>query len=77
MICLLYHNVLCLATASRVDQIYTIQACINLAGIKIEETDNGRGKRISLKTLVRVTMLTGYCYRSPVSYSPLFLEARL
>ncbi|KAF6840039.1 rho guanyl nucleotide exchange factor [Colletotrichum plurivorum] len=43
MICLLYHNVLCLATASRVDQIYTIQACINLAGIKIEETDNGRG----------------------------------
>ncbi|KAL0939286.1 rho guanyl nucleotide exchange factor [Colletotrichum truncatum] len=43
MICLLYHNVLCLATASKVDQIYTIQACINLSGIRIEETDNGRG----------------------------------
>ncbi|KAF9879079.1 rho guanyl nucleotide exchange factor [Colletotrichum karsti] len=43
MICLLYHNVLCLASASKVDQIYTIQACINLNGIKIEETDNGRG----------------------------------
>ncbi|OHE97807.1 RhoGEF domain-containing protein [Colletotrichum orchidophilum] len=43
MTCLLYHNVLCLASASKVDQIYTIQACINLASIKIEETDNGRG----------------------------------
>ncbi|TDZ23565.1 T-lymphoma invasion and metastasis-inducing protein 1 [Colletotrichum orbiculare MAFF 240422] len=43
MICLLYHNILCLASASKVDQIYTIQACINLNGIKIEETDNGRG----------------------------------
>ncbi|KAK1639162.1 RhoGEF domain-containing protein [Colletotrichum phormii] len=43
MACLLYHNVFCLASASKVDQIYTIQACINLASIKIEETDNGRG----------------------------------
>ncbi|OLN82036.1 Phosphatidylinositol 3,4,5-trisphosphate-dependent Rac exchanger 1 protein [Colletotrichum chlorophyti] len=43
MICLLYQHVLCLASASRVDQIYTIQACVNLANIKIEETDNGRG----------------------------------
>ncbi|UQC80492.1 RhoGEF domain-containing protein [Colletotrichum lupini] len=30
-------------SASKVDQIYTIQACINLASIKIEEADNGRG----------------------------------
>ncbi|EXF86532.1 RhoGEF domain-containing protein [Colletotrichum fioriniae PJ7] len=30
-------------SASKVDQIYTIQACINLASIRIEETDNGRG----------------------------------
>ncbi|KAF4782247.1 RhoGEF domain-containing protein [Colletotrichum scovillei] len=43
MTCLLYHNVFCLASASKVDQIYTIQACINLASIKIDETDNGRG----------------------------------
>ncbi|GKT41869.1 uncharacterized protein ColSpa_02050 [Colletotrichum spaethianum] len=43
MICLLYHNVLCLASASKADQIYTIQACINLGSTKIEETDNGRG----------------------------------
>ncbi|KAK1994235.1 RhoGEF domain-containing protein [Colletotrichum falcatum] len=43
MICLLYQTVLCLASASKVDQIYTIQACINLDSIKIEETDNGRG----------------------------------
>lgn len=44
MISLLYKDCLCLATASKVDQIYTIQACISLDGIKIEEADNGRGK---------------------------------
>ncbi|KAM0329891.1 hypothetical protein ACHAQA_004056 [Verticillium albo-atrum] len=43
MVCLLYNDVLCLASASKVDQIYTIEACINLHGIKIEEPDNGRG----------------------------------
>ncbi|KAI1862887.1 hypothetical protein JX265_008933 [Neoarthrinium moseri] len=43
MICLLYKEYLCLATASKVDQIYTVQACIGLNTIKIEEADNGRG----------------------------------
>lgn len=43
MICLLYRDLLCLATASRVDQIYTIHACIGLQSIKVEEADNGRG----------------------------------
>ena len=43
MIALLYRDWLCLATGNRVDQIYTIQACIPLATIKVEAADNGRG----------------------------------
>ncbi|KAI0013472.1 Dbl homology domain-containing protein [Xylariaceae sp. FL0662B] len=43
MVTLLYKNYLCLATASKVDHIYTIQACISLGDIKIEEVDNCRG----------------------------------
>lgn len=40
---LLYKNWLCLASASRVDQIYTLQACIPLGQVKVEAVDNGRG----------------------------------
>ncbi|KAI0482895.1 Dbl homology domain-containing protein [Xylariaceae sp. FL0804] len=43
MVALLYKECLCLATAGKVDQIYTIQACIGLDGVKVEEADNGRG----------------------------------
>ena len=43
MVVLLYREVLCLASASRFDQMYTIQACINLTDIRIEEADNCRG----------------------------------
>ncbi|KAL2017916.1 hypothetical protein VTK56DRAFT_1572 [Thermocarpiscus australiensis] len=43
MVALLYRDWLCLATASRFEQIYTIQACIALADIRMEEADNGRG----------------------------------
>ncbi|KAH6650772.1 hypothetical protein F5144DRAFT_589180 [Chaetomium tenue] len=43
MVALLYRDWLCLATAARVDQIYTIQACISLTNIRVEEVDNGRG----------------------------------
>ncbi|KAL7927474.1 hypothetical protein ACQKWADRAFT_4522 [Trichoderma austrokoningii] len=42
-ICLLYRHVLCLASAGKVDPIYTIMACINIDDIRIEEVDNGRG----------------------------------
>ncbi|PTB64175.1 Dbl homology domain-containing protein [Trichoderma citrinoviride] len=42
-ICLLYRDVLCLASAGKVDPIYTIMACINVDGIRIEDVDNGRG----------------------------------
>lgn len=43
LICLLYRDYLLLASASKTDQIYTIQACIALNEIGIEEVDNGRG----------------------------------
>lgn len=43
MVTLLYKDWLCLASASRVDQIYTLQACIPLSHIRIEAVDNGRG----------------------------------
>lgn len=44
MVTLLYKDWLCLASASKADQIYTLQACIPLSQIKIEAVDNGRGK---------------------------------
>ncbi len=43
MICLLYRDWLYLASAGKSDQIYTIQACIALNKIKVEDVDNGRG----------------------------------
>lgn len=43
MVALLYKNWLCLASASRADQIYTLQACIPTSNIKVEPVDNGRG----------------------------------
>ncbi len=44
MVTLLYKDCLVLATTGRADQAYTIQACIGLDSIRIEEADNGRGK---------------------------------
>ncbi len=43
MVCLLYREWLCLASAGKADQIYTIQACLALHNINVEEVDNGRG----------------------------------
>lgn len=44
MICLLYQDCLCLATASRADQIYTVQACIGRHSMRVEDLGNSRGK---------------------------------
>lgn len=44
LVTLLYKEWLCLASASRADQIYTLQACIPLNQVKVEAVDNGRGK---------------------------------
>ncbi len=45
MVCLLYREWLCLASASKVEQIYTVQACLALHSTSAEEVDNGRGMR--------------------------------
>ena len=44
MVCLLYRECLCLASAGKSDQTYTIQACLALSGINVEDVDNGRGR---------------------------------
>ncbi|PHH71430.1 hypothetical protein CDD80_5287 [Ophiocordyceps camponoti-rufipedis] len=43
LICLLYRDVLCLASAGKADPLYMIQACVNLNRASIEDVDNGRG----------------------------------
>ncbi|KAK0734140.1 hypothetical protein B0T26DRAFT_736899 [Lasiosphaeria miniovina] len=58
MVALLYREWLCLATASRIDQIYTIQACVALGNIKLEEVDNGRGLQ---------------CHTAPYSWKLVFM----
>lgn len=44
MVCLLYRDVFCLATAGKADQIYMVQACIDLNRARIDDADNGRGE---------------------------------
>lgn len=61
MVALLYKEWFCLATASRTDQIYTIQACIALSNVKLEEVDNGRGMRWILSDVsIRVNLVLTY-----------------
>ncbi|RDA88021.1 hypothetical protein CP532_3402, partial [Ophiocordyceps camponoti-leonardi (nom. inval.)] len=43
LVCLLYRDVLCLASAGKADPLYMVQACINLNGVSVENVDNGRG----------------------------------
>ncbi|RDA92287.1 hypothetical protein CP533_3251 [Ophiocordyceps camponoti-saundersi (nom. inval.)] len=43
LICLLYRDVLCLASAGKADPLYMIQACVNLNRANVEDVDNGRG----------------------------------
>lgn len=47
LICLLYRDFLLLASALKSDkaeQSYTVQACIGLGELRVEEVDNGKGK---------------------------------
>ncbi|KAI8724890.1 DH domain-containing protein [Fusarium sp. LHS14.1] len=48
MICLLYKDVLCLASGGKSDRIYTILACIDLHSAKVEDVDKGGGLRCHL-----------------------------
>lgn len=74
---LLYKDWLCLASASKFDLIYTLQACIPLSQIMVEAVDNGRGETVSLNSpnrSVRVTNLsTGLqCHTCPFSWKIVF-----
>ncbi|KAF5722137.1 hypothetical protein FMUND_3157 [Fusarium mundagurra] len=48
MICLLYKDVLCLASGGKFDTIYTILACIDVRCSAVEDADNGRGLQCHL-----------------------------
>ncbi|KAF5698498.1 hypothetical protein FGLOB1_12005 [Fusarium globosum] len=48
MICLLYKDVLCLASGGKFDPIYTIMACIDVHCSAVEDADNGRGLQCHL-----------------------------
>ncbi|KAG9247514.1 RhoGEF domain-containing protein [Calycina marina] len=43
LICLLYRDFLLLASAVKSEQMYAIQACIDIKELRVEEVDNGRG----------------------------------
>lgn len=74
MICLLYQDVLCLATAGKVEQRYAVEACINMTNVKVEETDNGRGR--DLHACLHWPQLTGLaglqCHTAPFSWKLVF-----
>ena len=76
MVALLYREWFCLATASRVDQVYAIQACIALSNVKVEEVDNGRGENANgnpSRCFRSERLLTVHC-RTSMSHSAVFLE---
>lgn len=74
MVCVLYKDALCLATAEGLDQHYMVQACISLNTVKIEEADNGRGKTRprSPNQLSRYTDLT--LRRPPMPHGSFLVE---
>lgn len=53
LVCILYRDILCLASAGKVDPIYTIVACISLSGARVTEVDNGRGWLLLQLSVVR------------------------
>ncbi|RYC62196.1 hypothetical protein CHU98_g3998 [Xylaria longipes] len=64
MVSLLYRDCLCLATTGKTGQIYTIQACIGLDSIKVEEADNGRGsvaRRLSIHRATTIGPKSSLC----------------
>ena len=61
LICLLYRDFLLLASAPKTDraeQAYAVQACIGLSELRVEETDNGKGKLLNPKDVIRALIPT-------------------
>ena len=76
MIALLYREWFCLATASQVEQSYTIQACIALVNVKVEDVDNGRGRKLACSSSSWIlTVDTGLqCHTARYSWKIVFLS---
>lgn len=74
MVSLLYQDVLCLANAGKVDQIYTIMACVNLNKAKVEDADNGYGRTmIDKRAASPVNNRPGIqCHTAPFSWKLVF-----
>lgn len=76
MVTLLYKDWLCLASASKADQIYTLQACIPLSQIKIEAVDNGRGRMMTKGVMFLIIQQLTELYRSSMPHCPILVEDR-
>lgn len=48
LVTLLYRDFLVLSSVGKAEQVYTVQACIGLNELRVEEIDNGRGMCILL-----------------------------
>lgn len=75
MVCLLYTDVLCLASAGKADVMYTIHACIHIDRARIEDPDSGRGRQHMLRETV--FCFTKYHFRLTVSQRTILLEIGL
>lgn len=74
MVCLLYKDVLCIASAGKADQIYTIQAVINMASVKVEEVDDGWGRSLLGGGRLPLGMELIRHSRTAMSHGPVLLE---
>lgn len=43
MICLLYDDILCIASAAHLEAVYRIRLCISKGGMRVEEPEGERG----------------------------------
>lgn len=75
LVCILYRDILCLASASKVEPVYTIVACIGLVGVRVAEVDNGRGW--SLVLYARTPAQANIKTRPTMPHGSVFVEADL
>jgi hypothetical protein len=73
LICLLYRDFLLLASATKPEQLYTIQACIGLNELRVEEVDNGRGL-LMIKSPVMKNLCRSNISRTAMPYGCILME---
>lgn len=74
LVCILYQDLLCLASAGKVEPVYTIVACIELAGIRVVEADNGRGLFCHIELICPLLTINSglQCHTAPHSWKLIF-----